>query len=96
MKDFLILRQTVSATNVKIGDNRHNATNVISDKLTKTLIIMTDKHHKVTNVIIDIRQTSFRCIAYDVCRSAILSIRGAFSQLEISDFLSFYWFFLII
>ena len=47
------LRQTILATNVIIGDKRHNSTNVISDKRNEATNIITDKHHKATNVTTD-------------------------------------------
>ena len=37
---FLIMRQTLEATNVIIGDKRHNATNVIIDKRNNSTTII--------------------------------------------------------
>ena len=42
--DLLILRQTLKVTNVKIGEKRHNAINILQ---------YTNKHHIATNVITD-------------------------------------------
>ena len=46
-----VLRQTLKATNVMMGDQRHNATNLICDKPYKAKNVMRDNPNKATNVI---------------------------------------------